>query len=815
MKKIIYLSAGVALSLSMSMLVHASPNQTPSYDGLWYRQSTQDSFAKFLKAFPEIIGKNKNKELRPWHLALPIGNGSIGGMVYGEIEKEEIQFNEKTLWDGGPGADGYRFGIIEGASKNLPALKDHLIEHRKVDYKKDPKTPQEKRGRELFDSLGSRDKKTYARVFGCYKNFGSLLVETDHRKAECTDYLHGLDLDEGVVKTQYKRNDATFTREAFVSYVDRVLVNHWESSKPGSLNLTASLSIVDHDCSIQVAPDGTLVVQGKIESNNMAFEAHVKVVVEGGSVEGLKESIQISNANSVTFYLMASTDYRHEYPTYTGRDETLECQTAIKAIANKTYAAIRQAHVKDYTELYGRVALKIGDQPKAQKDVLDRVLEYKKTKSDTALEILYFNYGRYLLITSSRPGDLPGNLQGIWNDSNAPAWQSDYHFDVNLQMSYWPSWVCNLSECAEPLIEYIDKLRAPGRVAAKELYDIDKGWCIHVVGNPFGYVGRSSPTHGVAPTHGVWLSRSAWEHYAYSLDKDYLRNVGYPILKETAAFWEEHLHRDSDGTLVVVPSYAPEHGPITVGGIYDQSVVWDLFANCIESSEVLGVDEVLRAKWKKMQSELSPVLIGAHGQVKEWKDLKERPKDGHRHMNQLVSFAPGRQYSPSTSPEMAKAVETTMISRGDGATGWSIAWKSDLWARLYRGDRAHDLLKNLIALHTLPNLFDVVYSTPPFQIEANFGGTFAMVEMLMQSHMGFIHLLPALSSEWPEGQVTGLRARGGFEVDLYWKSGELDSAHIRSIKGGECVLHYQEKSAKFSTKKGEVIVMDKNLKRIK
>ncbi|MFI7698199.1 glycosyl hydrolase family 95 catalytic domain-containing protein [Nonomuraea sp. NPDC049480] len=700
--------------------------------------------------------------------ALPIGNGALGAMVFGGIGLEQIQFNEKTLWTGGPGSrQGYDFGNWTSPRP------DAISEVRETLDREGRMAPEEVAARLGQPKSG----------FGAYQTFGDLWLDLPADTSD--DYRRELSLREAVARVAYTSGGVRHTREYFAGHPGNVIVGRISADRPGTVEFTLRVSSPHDDKRISVA-DGRLTMRGALADNGMLFEAQVQVVVEGGTRTDGAGRVTVTGADSAVLVLSAGTGYAPVYPAYRGEDPHDAVTAAVDKAVAQGYDALRRAHQDDYTRLFDRVELDLRQEaPDVPTDRLRAAYTGGDSAADRALEALYFAYGRYLLIASSRAGSLPANLQGVWNDSTAPAWSGDYHVNINLQMNYWPADVTNLAETARPYDEYVQAMMAPGRRTAREMFAAE-GWVVHNETNPFGFTGvHDWATAFWFPEAAAWVTQDLYDRYRFSGDAGYLRETAYPVMKGAAEFWLDTLHADPrDGTLVVSPSYSPEHGDFSAGASMSQQIVWDLLTNVAEAAAVLDVDAEFRARVLEVLERLDPGLrIGSWGQLQEWKADWDEADDTHRHVSHLFGLHPGRQIAAG-SPE-GEAAKVTLAARGDGGTGWSKAWKINFWARLLDGDHAHTVLGELLKHSTLDNLWD---THPPFQIDGNFGAVAGMAEMLVQSHHGVIHMLPALPSAWRTGAVRGLRARGDVTVDVSWRDGAAEKVTLRAGRTGEVTV---------------------------
>lgn len=727
--------------------------------------------------------------------SLPLGNGSIGCNVMGSVSTERYTLNEKTLWRGGPntarGPENY-WDQNKQSAHLLPEIRQAFLDG---DLKKASRltalnfnspVPYEAEGEPQFR-------------FGSFTTLGELTLETDIPSGGVRDYRRALSIDSALATVSFTAADGTgYRRETFVSYPANVMAVRLTATAKGRQNFTLRYTPNPlGEGAFSVDGNGGLLYQGQLDNNGMEYAVRIRVITRKGSVSYSAGDLKVEGADEAVILLTADTDYAPNYDpdfsdshAYVGVNPRSTTADWMSGAVDKGYARLFREHLKDYAALFGRVSFRL-DGPSSPLPTDRRLAAYRQGNPDAGLETLYYQYGRYLLIASSRPGNLPANLQGIWHNNVDGPWRVDYHNNINLQMNYWPALSTNLAECARPLNDFIRLLEKPGARTAKAYWGA-RGWAAGISANIFGF---TAPLEGTDmswnynPMAASWLATHLWDYYDYTRDADFLRTTAYPLMKGCALFCEDFLWRKPDGVLTAAPSTSPEHGPVDEGTTFTHAVVRDILSDCISAAAVLGTDSADVVRWQRILRDLAPYRTGRYGQLLEWSTDIDDPADQHRHVNHLYGLHPGHSIAvrdEATRP-LADACRVVLEHRGDGATGWSMGWKLNQWARLHDGNHSYLLYGNLLKNGTADNLWDV---HPPFQIDGNFGGTAGVTEMLMQCHAGCIDLLPSLPDAWRSGSIRGLRARGNVGVDIDWADGLLREARLTPGADGEITVCY-------------------------
>ncbi len=761
------------LLLCLAIVATSKAQESISSDKLWYDSPTDI-----------------------WTEALPIGNGRIGAMIFGGVEREHIQFNEETLWTGEP--IDY---VKEGASKYLGEIRQLLF-----DGEQDEAT-----------QLALEQFMSNPIIQSQYQPFGDLYIDFEGH-TNFSNYKRELDLGEAIHRVSYDVGDVAYERETFVSAPDQVMAIALSASKKGALNFALSLESLHEDMSVSIE-DGAMILRVAVadgEDRGINYqsklwgEAKLKIETDG-DVQFAGGELVVRGGSKASIYLTAATNYVN-YNDVSGEPRT-KTDAIFNKLGGKSFSKIKRDHIKDYCELFDRFDINFSTNEKMLQPTNVRLLDFNSKGDDSDLIALYVKYGRYLMLSSSREGTYPANLQGIWNDKLIPMWASRYTANINVEMNYWIAELTNLSECHDAFFNLIEQVAETGERTAKEYYDAS-GWCMHHNTDIWrGSAAVNHSNHGIFQGGGGWVSLHFWDHYLYTGDKDFLGERGYPIMKGAAQFYNDVLVEDpKTGWLVTSPTNSPETGGLVYGATMDIEIINALFKACIEAADILSIDQEFADELASKLERMAPYQIGEHNQLQEWVEDRDNIKDKHRHVSHLWGVYPGKEINWEENPDMMRAAKQSLLYRGDDGTGWSLAWKISFWARFLDSERVYKLIEMMFRPVTTSktgygagggsyaNLF---CAHPPFQIDGNLGAPAGIIEMLMQSHLNRIDILPALPSKLPEGSISGVCARGGFELSFSWSEGKLNHIELLSKNGGECRIKYGDKIITINTKRGK------------
>jgi alpha-L-fucosidase 2 len=738
-----------------------------------------------------------------WEEALPIGNGRLGAMIFGAPAVDHIQFNEETLWAGEPHDYSHK-----GAYKYLDEIRELLWQGKQKEA--------EDLASEQFMSVPLRQQK--------YQPFGDVWLSfPGHNSVK--HYRRELDISEAVCRTTYMISDTTFTREYIASYPDNVIAVELTSDKKKALTFDILLTAVHEGSSVIATSDGFMDLNVKVKEGVLSGTAMLKITTKGGTVSALGNRLHVEKANKAVIWLVAATNFIN--PKNVSGDPSSLCSKYLSEIGKISFKRLKKKHIADYLKYFNRFSINLGTKGNENLPTDERIRAIND-KMDNSLAALYVQYGRYLMLSSSRQGTYPANLQGIWNDKIDPAWDSKYTVNINTEMNYYPVEVLNVAECHDALFRMIKEVIPSGEKVAREHYNA-RGWVLHHNTDLWrGAAPINASNHGIWVSGSGWMAHHFWEHYLFSRDKTFLASTAWPVMKGAAMFYVDFLVADpKSGWLVSAPSNSPENGGLVSGPTMDHEIIKSLFKACIEASSILNKDLSFADTLKQMLPKIAPYQIGRFGQLQEWLEDIDNPENKHRHISHLWGVHPGKEINWKETPDLMEAAKKSLIARGDEGTGWSLAWKINFWARFRDGNHAWKMVQMLLRPQgqataaatgggssgggSYPNLFD---AHPPFQIDGNFGGAAGIAEMLLQSHLNEIDILPALPDGIPDGHVKGIRARDGFELEFSWAGGKLTSLKVLSKAGYPLTLSYKDKTFSSPTKKGQTLEFDGNLKKL-